>query len=627
MTTHGRVPGLAGKAPLTLVLAAAVWALSCRGPNSADTHAGRGVPPETSSNVERQDFAGSRACAGCHPAIYERWQSSPMHRMTRRMARGEARAPFDGSKFRFKDDLATMVTREGQHYMHIESAKYGSAWYRITKVIGGRYREDYAGVQVAAPEAGAPASEEERILPVSYLLFDKSWRYKGYSVMSPERDGLKRGLAWRKTCIFCHNTAPWLSSYYDELYGVGAPSYQGAASLKLPPERRLSYTIVDASRFEDAVEREIEYLAGRPAEADSVEALLEEAAEATKAHFSEEHLIEIGIGCEACHGGSRAHSLAPNEVLPSYTPTSSFLRTTTKTDRPVPKALAQSHSCAKCHTVLFSRYPFTWEGGERGFAPGGSSMNSGEARDFLLGGCTAELACTSCHDPHTEDSEARLKELHTVAGNPVCTSCHEELTHPARLERHTHHAPGSEGSACLACHMPKKNVGLNYELTSYHRIGSPTDKERVEGDRPLECALCHTDQSVLELVESMESLWNKSYDRQRLQQLYGRDLRQNALEATLELGKPHEQIVAMARLGRAGRQSARDGLVAQLAHELPLLRFFAHQALEQLTGRALSLDMHASGPALRDAARRALAESAADSAPPSTKGGVADAPD
>ena len=55
--------------------------------------------------------------------------------------------------------------------------------------------------------------------------------------------------------------------------------------------------------------------------------------------------------------------------------------------------------------------------------------------------------------------------------------------------------------------MPKKNTGLGYQLTRYHRIGSPTDAARVEKDRPLECALCHADKSVASLVSTMECLF------------------------------------------------------------------------------------------------------------------------
>ena len=60
--------------------------------------------------------------------------------------------------------------------------------------------------------------------------------------------------------------------------------------------------------------------------------------------------------------------------------------------------------------------------------------------------------------------------------------------------------------------MPRKNMGLGYDLTRYHRIGSPDRPGRVERDRPLECALCHVD-SVGELVGSMERWWGKRYDR------------------------------------------------------------------------------------------------------------------
>lgn len=557
-------------------------------------------------NVRFSDFAGSQACAGCHSAIYESWSQSPMHRMTRRSSRGVSQAPFDGSQFHFKGDVATMVTEAGQHYMQLTSRSYSNAWYRITKVIGGRYREDYAGVQVAGADPDAPAASDERILPVSYLLFENSWRYKGYSVMSPERGGLRRGLKWRTSCIFCHNTTPWLVNYYDELYGVGAPSYQGAASLELPADRRLAYSVTDPRAFEQAVSDELARMDAELTADDDLPALLEAAAEATREHFTEAHLVEIGVGCEACHGGARAHAENPTGVSPSFLPNADFLSVRTAHGQAVPEALAMSHSCAKCHTVLFSRYEYTWEGGERGFDPGGSSMNSGEARNFLLGGCSAELACTNCHDPHGNDDEAQSARLESVAGNPVCTRCHSKYESPDALSRHTGHPVTSPGSACVACHMPKKNVGLDYDLTRYHRIGSPNDRTRVERDRPLECALCHTDKTVGELVGDMERLWGRSYDRAALERLYGADLGVNPLEATLARGKPHEQVVAIHVLGRERRADATLAILMQLEHEYPLLRFFAKGALERITGKQLALDMHQEGPHLVAQARRAL---------------------
>jgi predicted CXXCH cytochrome family protein len=236
--------------------------------------------------------------------------------------------------------------------------------------------------------------------------------------------------------------------------------------------------------------------------------------------------------------------------------------------------------------VLFSHYDYTWEGGRRNDSqPGGSTINSGEARDFLLGGCQSQLACTRCHDPHRGSNRAALERMGTVAGNPTCTTpCHAALAAPAALAAHTHHKPDGEGSACLGCHMPKKNLGLDYALTRYHRIGSPTDPARVLRDRPVECALCHTDRSTESLVADMERLWGKRYDRTPLRALYG-DLDGNTIAATLERGLPHEQAAAAGALeahpaapGLASLPRAQDG-------PIPLVNDFVRRVAVRLAQR------------------------------------------
>jgi predicted CXXCH cytochrome family protein len=264
-----------------------------------------------------------------------------------------------------------------------------------------------------------------------------------------------------------------------------------------------------------------------------------------------------------------------------------------------------NHTCAKCHTVLFSHYAWTWEGGTRTQAPGGSSISSGEGRDYQLGGCASQMACTTCHDPHATDAPARLAALATPAGNATCTGCHAALAGDA-VVGHSHHAAGSAGTACVACHMAKKNMGLDYALTRYHRIGSPTDPRRVLGDRPLECALCHADRSVAQLVTAMEAWWGKRYDRARLAALYGEDLEVNALRATLARGKPHEQAVAIAVLGEARDATAIPLLAGQLTHAYPLVRYFAQRALQTVTGDPVAIDVGAPAAEVERAAARWL---------------------
>src|SRR5207253_2304672 len=77
-----------------------------------------------------------------------------------------------------------------------------------------------------------------RILPATWVFSTRSWRYKGYSVMVPERPSMSTRARWSETCIVCHNTLPQLDTLLDDLYGPGAPSYQGRVSDHLLPASR-----------------------------------------------------------------------------------------------------------------------------------------------------------------------------------------------------------------------------------------------------------------------------------------------------------------------------------------------------------------------------------------------------
>lgn len=186
-------------------------------------------------------------------------------------------------------------------------ARVASHTYRVTKVIGGHHREDFAGVEI-----GTRDSLTENILPVSYLLGSGKFRYKG---------------------------------------------------------------------LRQSLEAEIRFLKGLPAKPGTpVKRLLVDAIDATRERFGEAQLVEMGIGCESCHGGSRQHAMNPllRTVLEPISP---FLRL----DRPqLDSGTLHSQqvirACARCHQVLFSGYPWTWEGAKRNDSlPGGAHINSAEA--------------------------------------------------------------------------------------------------------------------------------------------------------------------------------------------------------------------------------------------------------
>ena len=565
----------------------------CRAPAVAPAVAPGGQPAgaRVASNILRGDYAGSRACADCHGPIYASWEASAMRGMTRDATTAVIRAPFDGAMLQIGGDTATMTMRGGERVVEVVTAR-GRETFRVTKVVGGRYREDFVGLD---------RDGEEHVLPATYVFSTRSWRYKGYSVMVKERPAMATRGQWSRECLPCHNTLPLATMLYDDI-DPKVPAYQGKLSDRVLPRSRIWPSRArDDAALSRALGAEIAFLGEAPPDGGTLHDWLSAAARANQRHLDGPHLIELGVGCEACHNGARTHAADP-DVRPTFAVQSDLVSVTPPRGQSGTRAQWINHTCAKCHTVLFTRYEWTWEGGRRNVDPGSSSISSGEGRDYQLGGCASQMACTTCHDPHTTDPPARLAQLATPAGNQVCTRCHAAYAGAEAEGRHTHHAPGSAGTACIACHMPRKNMGLDYGLIRYHRIGSPTDARRVLGDRPVECALCHADRTVEDLVSTMERWWGKRYDRAGLRALYGDDLSVNALRATLERGKPHEQAVAIAVLGQSGDRAAIAAIAAQLAHDYPLVRYFAQRALETLTGAPVAIDVGAPAAQVRRAA-------------------------
>jgi hypothetical protein len=521
-----------------------------------------------------------------------------MHRMTRLVDSADVRAPFAGETLRFKDEAATLEKKGTARFVRLTRPGVPPRIYRVTRVVGGHYREDFVGIPVPSEDgiddvkSRAFDRGDELVLPVSYLIGPRRLRYKGYSVLVHERPSLEPGPVWNRTCLLCHNTAPYLVSLLGTLAGPRTRPYQGEVVDALLDQRHaFRYVPTDASLLSRAVQAEVLRESGAALDtAGGSGRLLRRGVDAVRDRLTGSGLLEVGIGCESCHGGCREHVRNPR-VAPTFEPVAPFLSVEKADGKAPTQAELVNHACARCHQVLFSRYPFTWEGGKRYAMPGGSEINSGEGRDFLLGACSGAMKCTACHDPHAKDESAHLAELATPAGNRVCSACHAELASADALRAHAHHDPRGAGGSCIACHMPRKNMSLDTGLTRYHRIGSPTDSNRVLLDRPLECALCHTNESVDALTQAMQTWWHKAYDREALRALYG-DGTSSVLVATLERGKPHEKAVALAVLS-GSREPGDSGdsvrrlaplFAGELADEYPLVREFARLAFLKALG-------------------------------------------
>ena len=117
------------------------------------------------------------------------------------------------------------------------------------------------------------------------------------------------------------------------------------------------------------------------------------------------------------------------------------------------------------------------------------------------------MDCTSCHNPHSNDYQ-------DISGNALisrfdddqCLSCH--VTKSLDIAAHTFHEKESDGSSCIACHMPtRQHVGIGNEIKykrSDHTVSIPRPMFDVSQGFESACQQCHSDISEPELQEIIE---------------------------------------------------------------------------------------------------------------------------
>jgi predicted CXXCH cytochrome family protein len=217
---------------------------------------------------------------------------------------------------------------------------------------------------------------------------------------------------------------------------------------------------------------------------------------------------ELNISCEACHGPGKLHSDLP-EIANIVNPA--------RLD------VARSKDvCFACH--MAGKPPGTEYAWPVGYQPGmvladfwqsfgpepgrqsAELWENGTAHKNRVQGNTFEqsvmahagIQCTACHDQHGSRHQSMTTK--SAETNALCMMCHGPATdHGPKfvtISDHTHHAPGSTGSRCIECHMPKTGKNSVDAEARNHTFDFISPADTLALGVPNSCNTCHTDQTV-----------------------------------------------------------------------------------------------------------------------------------
>src|SRR5262245_35002364 len=219
-------------------------------------------------------------------------------------------------------------------------------------------------------------------------------------------------------------------------------------------------------------------------------------------------VLEWNVGCERCHGPGSEHVRRPSPATIVNPARLDLVRA--------------NDTCIQCHSQgqplanpIAGQY-YDWpvgfhQGGNlkdfwaleehtlgetsfTHFPDGTGHKNRMQGNDFVQSQMyTHGVTCFSCHDPHGTPNNADLVK----PVSQLCVTCHGPTSpngpHSATIEDHTHHARGSAGSECVACHMPKIEqtiADINVRSHTFKFI-APSQTEHSKIPNP--CAGCHAD--------------------------------------------------------------------------------------------------------------------------------------
>ena len=393
---------------------------------------------------EYNRYTGSESCQRCHEAEYDSWRRTLHVQMTRPV--GEARIAGDftpGTRLEADGRTYTMDARGGKYFISIARNAGPAERFEINYTLGARRFQGYLST---LPDG--------RIYVLPVFWHNESKRWVDYRTITPIPDDPTHDLRqiWNVTCVNCHATN------LIRNYNVAANTFA------------TTWT-------------------------------------------------EMGVGCEACHGPGRDHIDDPDH-----------LKIFTMKKVP-PRQIFDA--CGYCHGNknnvflgfkagdVYEDYavpflisdPIPANDPQGDFWPDGRPSRFDRPQALTLTGCfrKGEATCTSCHRMHGSENNHSLKVAidargggHTRESDTLCTQCHARVGSEGPEGSHTHHAPDSQGSRCINCHMSDVNWRLLTRRLD-HTFQPPVPEMTASYGVPNACTTCHENKTPEWAAATMDS--------------------------------------------------------------------------------------------------------------------------
>ncbi len=424
---------------------------------AASLHWSLPAPAPAPSASPTGKYAGSAACRQCHAAEFRNWQATGMARMFRPYSAGDVMGRFSGEEI--LGASARTRTEHGQSFIELRDGDSGQ-WtrYQIDALIGSKWQQAYAS---KLPDGRLV------VLPIQYSKVEGGWvnYWKIVDGSSARSDighfhGTPEGSLYQRDCAPCHTSQL---------------RYEGAGHS--PATAQFREGGIDCEMCHGPSQSHVDSMRGG-----SHGKLRPTAGAIPPVEFGKISAEQSVAICEQCHMQSMAHEPEEGGAV-NYS-----------------ENAAPFYRAYSIHLLSdYSHKVFYADGRFRATTFIGEAFE--RSRCFREGGAT----CVSCHNLHPDDSATNQKSLRFAPdSDEMCLQCHQSLRDHA--ERHTRHAPASEASRCVSCHMPRNMDALLFRARS-HQIDEIPDAEMTARfgahDSPNACLACHRDKDVRWLADSM----------------------------------------------------------------------------------------------------------------------------